>query len=90
MMLKKGIVRRRATQSASRSRRNRENKAMRPLSRHVGSGGSAMMESLTSTLDRAKMKKSLLEWGDDDSIIEVRKQQMSPLSQLRGGFSDDI
>jgi hypothetical protein len=69
MMLKKGIVRRRATQSASRSRRNRENKAMRPLSRHVGSGGSAMMESLTSTLDRAKMKKSLLEWGDDDSIL---------------------
>ena len=26
-------------------------------------------EGLTSTLERAKMKKSLLKWGDDDSIL---------------------
>ncbi len=70
MMLKKGIVRRRATQSASRSRRRREIESRRRASGRVGSGGSAvMMESLTSTLDRAEMKKSLLQWGDDDSIL---------------------
>lgn len=64
-MLRKGIIRRRVTQPALRSwQRPKWNRS------GLGRSSSALIsESLASTLVRAEMRKSLLEWGDDDSIL---------------------
>ena len=78
MMLKKGIVRSRAVQSAARSRAHRK---ANPRS-GLGGGGSAILQHLTSTMERAEMRKSLLEWGDDDSIL----LKPYPIESLESGI----
>lgn len=61
-MLKKGIVRRQQPRSAPRSRSSAR-------STMFNQGSKLGKEGLISSLERAKMKKSLLKWGDDDSIL---------------------